>query len=440
MRTTSRLSALLLLYLLVACRPAAALPTPAPVTPASTSAPRVVASSAPAAPQPTAAPAITNIPMPTPPPSALILWVVAEGLRLDAIKQLVADLRRPGDAEVVVVGKSASGLVTDIRSDALAGLPPPDLFWSSTEDLGFLQREGMLQPADDRLEASAFLPAAIEGATLDGQRWGTPLAAQGALLLLYNRALVDQPPRTTDELIVQSRARDRGDMYGLVAGWAEPRWLLAWLAGFGGAPLSADGQPTLDTPQMQSALNLLKELRTAGPPTPSTYEAGVKLFRQGRAAFALDGDWQLDHYRVYSDTLDMGIAALPAIPATGRAAVAPLGGVYLMYGRLLVGARREQALALGVALAQSPAQARIARQIGQLPALRSALRDPAVAANPELLVAVSQAERAPGLPPTIALHCAWRAIAAELTPVLLGELAPADAAREMQTSAEACMK
>ena len=263
MRTTSRLSALLLLYLLVACSPAAALPTPAPVTPASTSAPRVVATSTPAAPQPTAAPAITNIPMPTPPPSALILWVVAEGLRLDAIKQLVADLRRPGDAEVVVVGKSASGLVTDIRSDALAGLPPPDLFWSSTEDLGFLQREGMLQPADDRLEASAFLPAAIEGATLDGQRWGTPLAAQGALLLLYNRALVDQPPRTTDELIVQSRARDRGDMYGLVAGWAEPRWLLAWLAGFGGAPLSADGQPTLDTPQMQSALNLLKELRTA---------------------------------------------------------------------------------------------------------------------------------------------------------------------------------
>jgi arabinogalactan oligomer/maltooligosaccharide transport system substrate-binding protein len=368
------------------------------------------------------------------------MWAVAEGPRLDAIKQLVADLRRPDDVAVIVVGKSASGLVTDIRSDALAGLPPPDLVWSSTEDLGFLQRDGMLQPADDRLEASTFLPAVIEGATLDGQRWGTPLAAQGALLLLYNRALVEQPPRTTDDLIVQSRARAGGDNYGLVAGWAEPRWLLAWLAGFGGAPLSADGQPTLDTPQMLSALNLLKELRVAGPPAPSTYEAGVKLFRQGRAAFALDGDWSLDHYRVYSDTLDMGIAALPTIPATGRVAAAPLGGVYLMYGRALAGARREQALALGIALAQPSAQSRIARQIGQLPALRSALSDPAVAADPALLAAVSQAERAPGLPPTIALHCAWRAIGAELAPVLLGDLTPADAARNMQASAEACMK
>jgi len=369
-----------------------------------------------------------------------VLWVVAEGPRLDAIKRLVADLRRPDDAEVIVVGKSASGLVTDIRSDALAGLPPPDLVWSSTEDLGFLQREGMLQPADDGLEASAFLPAVIEGGTLDGQRWGTPLAAQGALLLLYNRALVAQPPRTTDELIVQSRARGNGDTYGLVAGWAEPRWLLAWLDGFGGAPLSADAQPTLDTPQMLAALNLLKELRIAGPPAPSTYESGVKLFRQGRAAFALDGDWSLDHYRAYSDTLDLGIATLPAVPATGRVPVAPLGGVYLMYDRSLAGARREQALALGSALAHPPAQSRIARQIGQLPALRSALSDPALAADPALLAAVSQAARARGLPPTIALHCAWRAIGAKLAPVLMGELAPADAVRDMQASAEACMK
>ena len=440
MRITARLWALVLIGLLVACGPAPAPPTPVPATPAPASRTPTQAGAPTVAPQATAAPVITNIPAPTPPPSALVLWVVAEGPRLDAIKQLVADLRRPDDVEVVVIGKSASGLVTDIRSDALAGLPPPDLVWSGTEDLGFLQREGMLQPADDGLDASAFLPAVIEGATLDGQRWGTPLAAQGALLLLYNRALVAQPPRTTDELIVQSRARDNRDTYGLVAGWAEPRWLLAWLAGFGGAPLSIDGQPTLDTPQMLAALNLLKELRVAGPPAPSTYEAGVKLFRQGRAAFALDGDWQLEHYRTYSDTLDLGIATLPAIPATGRAAVAPRGGIYLMYGRSLAGARREQALALGSDLAQPPAQSRIARQIGQLPALRSALSDPALAGDPALLAAGSQAEHAPGLPPTVALHCAWRAIGNQLAPVLMGEHAPADAARDMQASAEACMK
>jgi len=440
MATTSRPSILLLLLLLAACSSAPELPTPtlAPAIP--NSAPSAVATSATAAPRPTAAPAVTNIPAPEPPPSALVLWAVAEGQRLEALKRLVAELRRPDGVEIVVVGKSASGLVTDIRADALAGLPPPDLVWSSTEDLGFLQREGLLQPADDGLDVSAFLPAAIDGATLDGKRWGTPLAAQGALLLLYNSELVDQPPRTTDELIVQSRARVAGDRYGLVAGWAEPRWLLAWLAGFGGAPVGSDGTPTLDTPQMIAALDLLKELRVAGPPAPSTYEAGVRLFRQSRVAFAIDGDWSLDHYHAYSDTLTMGIAALPAVPATGLAAVGPLSGVYMMYGKSLEGARREQALALGAALAQPPIQARITRELGQLPALRATLRDPAVAADPALAAAAAQAERAPGLPPTIALHCAWRAIRAELAPVLLGEQPPADAARAMQASADACVK
>lgn len=439
MTTSSRFLVYVVVLLLTACSTTPTIPAPT-LIPSSPNSPPNATSAPTAAPRPTAAPAVTNIPAPEPAPSALVLWAVAEGPRLEALKQLVAGLRRPDDVEVAVVGKSASGLVTDLRSDALAGLPPPDLVWSSTEDLGFLQREGMLQPAADGLEPSAFLPATIDGATLDGQRWGTPLAAQGALLLLYNREVVDQPARNTDELIVQSRSKVGGERYGLVAGWAEPRWLLAWLAGFGGAAVGPDGAPTLDTPQMVSALNLLKELRVAGPPAPSTYEAGVRLFRQSRAAFAIDGDWSLDHYRAYSDTLALGIASMPIVPATGRAAVGPLSGVYLMYGRSLEGARREQALALGAALAQPAAQARIVRELGQLPALRAVLSDPAVVADPALAAAASQADRALGLPPTVALHCAWRAIGAELAPVLMGEQAPADAARAMQASADACVK
>jgi ABC-type glycerol-3-phosphate transport system substrate-binding protein len=431
MTTASRLPALLLILSLAACSPAPAPPTPAPSTALPTRAPT-------AAPRPTAAPAITNIPAATPPPSALVLWAVADGPRLDALKRLIAELSEPLGSEVAVVGKSADGLVTDIRADALGGLPSPDLIWGTQEELGFLQRDGMLQPAADGLDASAFLPATIAGATLEGKRWGTPLATQGYLLLLFNRSLAAQPPRTTDELIVQARKLTGGERYGMVAGWAEPRWFLAWLAGFGGAPTGGDGAPTLDTPQMVAALNLLRELRVSGPPAPSTYEEGVRLFRQGRAAFAIDGDWSLGGYRAYSETLDLGIAPLPVVPATGKAAASPLGGTYLMYGRALSGARREQALRLGAALARPAAQARIARELQLLPALRAALSDPAVSGDPALSAAAAHAEDAPGLPPTAGFHCAWEAIRAELPPLLLGELEQADAARNMQASAATC--
>jgi maltose-binding protein MalE len=72
--------------------------------------------------------------------------------------------------------------------------------------------------------------------------------------------------------------------------------------------------------------------------------------------------------------------------------------------------------------------------------LRSVLNEPALSADPALAATLSQAEHAHGLPSTIALHCSWRAISNELAPVLLGEKTPADAARAMQASAEACMK
>jgi arabinogalactan oligomer / maltooligosaccharide transport system substrate-binding protein len=166
----------------------------------------------------------------------------------------------------------------------------------------------------------------------------------------------------------------------------------------------------------------------------------VGLFARGRAAFAIDGDWALDGYRAYSDTLDLGIARMPAIPATGRVAAPPLSGGYLMYGQALAGARLDQARKLGAALAQPATQIRIARDLHRLPALRAALADPAVTSDSALAAAAAEIEGAPGLPPIKGLRCAWDAIKAELPPVLLGEVAQEDAQQLMQASATACMQ
>jgi arabinogalactan oligomer / maltooligosaccharide transport system substrate-binding protein len=424
---------LVLLCLLVACSPA---PAPAPTELAARPTTRPAP---PPTPRPTAPPPITAIPQPTAPPGALVLWASIEGQQLEALRRLFADVSRPLGIEIQLVGKSADGLHADLGAAALSGLPLPDLLWGTQDDLGIVQRQGLLQPAADELDAGAFLPPVIAGATLEGQRWGTPMAAQGSLFLLYNRRLVERPPRTSDELIVAARAQTTGDRYGLVAGWAEPRWLAAWLAGVGGTTLGPDGAPDLDTPQMIAALNLLKELRIAGPPPPSTYAAGVRLFAQGQVAFAIDGDWSLEGYRQYTDTLDLGIAPMPVVPASGRVAAPPLGGIYMMYGKSLDGVQLERARALGAALAQPATQARLAHDLGLLPALRAALADPAVRDNPALAAAAAQIDGAAGLPPTSALRCAWNAIAAELPLVLLGDVRQEDAGQLMQERAVNCL-
>ncbi len=428
-RTVVTLVAAGLCALLAACEP-----TPPPTTP--TAVPPTARPTE--APRPTSAPPVTDEPAPTPRPAALRIWAAAREPQEAGLRRVLEEAAAAAQIEVSVTTRSPDALYADLAADLLAGEPAPDLVWASQEELALFQRDGLLLPAEDGVSTADLLPATVIGAESGGQRWGTPVAASGALLLLYNKKLTGDAPATTDELIVRSRALSGGEQAGLVAGWAEPRWFVALLAGYGGALIDADGAPTLDTPETLAALNLLKELRVAGPESPSTYADNARLFRRGDAAYALDGDWALDSYRQYTDTLELGVAAMPVVPATGRAAAPPLNGVYLMYTRDLAGARLDQARALATALLQPAAQARIAQELGLLPALRSALADPAIQQQPALAAAAAHAEEALGLPADKELRCAWDALAIWLPSVLLDEQPPDQAAARMQQDAETC--
>jgi ABC-type glycerol-3-phosphate transport system substrate-binding protein len=423
------------LIIVALCLIAACSPQPAPpptTTPLPTNTPLP-------SPRPTRAPAVTVAPQPTPAPAALTLWAVVAESQREAFTNLIGDISAKLEIDIAVTTKSPDGLQADIRALRLADLPLPDLIWGSQEDVGLLRQADLIQPADDGLDDEAFIPATVTGATLDGARWGTPIAADGALLLLYNKKLTPSAPSTTDELIVQSRALKQGDQYGLVAGWAEPRWFAALLTGFGGTLVNSNNEISLDTPETTAALNLLKELRIAGPPPPSAYTDGAALFAQGKAAFALDGDWSLPRYRQYSDTLDLGIAPMPVTPATGQSAAGPLNGIYVMYGKDVQDDQLAQARKIAVALTQPAAQARIARELSILPALNAALNDPAVQENPALAAVAAQAKQATGLPPVRELRCAWRALQFTLPQVLLSEMEQDVAGQQMQSAATTCL-
>jgi arabinogalactan oligomer / maltooligosaccharide transport system substrate-binding protein len=429
------LLAFLLAVLLAACAAPPATPTPRP-SPSPTLPPSPMTRAVPASPSP--APSATPVPTAAAGPAPLTLWAAVPEERADALRSLLLDAAHVAGVDVVVSIKSADGLSADVRAATLAGLALPDVVWGSQDDLGILQRAGALRPAGDGLAAEEFLPAVVEGATLRGERWGTPAAAQGFLLLLSNRTLAETAPATSDELIARARRLDGGGNYGIVAGWAEARWFAAWLNGTGGAVLDDAGAPNLDTPETIAALNLLKELRVAGPPPPSSYEQGARLFRDGRAAFAIDGDWSLVGYRAYSETLELGIAPMPRVNATGRRAAGPLGGLYLMYGAGLEGERLETAYRLGRTLALPELQGRLARDLGVLPALDSALERPEVTNDPALAAAAATARDAPGIPPLDELRCAWDAIEAALPLAILDDLTLEEAAARMQEQAQAC--
>jgi ABC-type glycerol-3-phosphate transport system substrate-binding protein len=363
----------------------------------------------------------------------LVIWAIAPREQQAAVTQVITETAQLQGISVIVAAKSADALAADLAAGDLAQLDPPDLIWGDADDLFLLYRLNRLQAAPDELNPDAIIPAAIIGSTAEGQRYGTPLGLRGFFLLLYNRNLVDSPPRTVDDLIVQARQQVRGGRVGLVAAWVESRWLEPWLQGLGSASIGDDGTPTLNTPAMLEALAILKSLRSAGPPPPSTYAAGAERFREGTAAFAIDGDWALSEYRSYTETLDLGIAPLPSI--NGRPALAPLEGVYLMYGKQLQGDDLDQAKILGQALASEATQRIITTRLGYLPIWRDLLHDPVVQSDPARAAAAQTALAAPGIPPLNGQRCAWEVGEGILPLFLLGDIDAEEAAARMQERA-----
>lgn len=428
---------LLVALLLAACAQSAAAPPTAPPAPPSPTLPAPAATSAP----PTAtraAPTMTPPPSPTPTPAPLTIWAAGDETRLDALSRLIDEAAAETGVTVRVSVSSSDALIALLRVAQLDDQPLPDVIWGTGDDLAIVRAAGLIQPVPQPAANARLLPAVVTGASADGKRWGVPLGAQGFLLLYYNRELVETPPRDIDALIAIARANTGGNRVGLIAGWIDARWFALWLDMLGGTMLDPQNNATLDTPEAIATLELLRTLRRFGPTPPSTYDQGARLFRRGQAALAIDGDWALQSFQAVSDTLDLGVAPLP-LTGGGRQAVAPLTGVYLMYGATLDAARLSQAEALAATLTEDRWQARIARDLGILPASITLLSDPAVTGDPALAAAAQYAANAPGIPPTRPVRCAWDAVEVALPPFLLGQRNAADTAAAMQSRAEDCI-
>jgi ABC-type glycerol-3-phosphate transport system substrate-binding protein len=386
-------------------------------------------------------PLTTTAPTALPAPTVtLSLWTSEQGEALTLVRDLAAEFSQQAGISITVVARPPDSLRVSLLAAELADEPPPAMLWGSHNDLAELLLDEQIQAIGPAAQANHVLPALVTGATAQGRLWGDPLAATESLLLLANGTLAPQMPATTDELIALSRAAQAPERPGIVAAWDEARWLLAWLNGYGGAPTTPDGlRPTLDTPQMRSALNLLLELVQATPDEQLDYASARAYFTSQQAAFMVDGTWAVADYRNPVLALNLKIAPMPRVPATGRRAAPALGGTYLMYHRTLSGEELRQARAFGSYLQLPDTQIRLARTLQRPPALRAVLAAPPIVGDAQLGPAAAQAAEAMGLPPTRALRCALQGIEARLVPLLAGDIDQQTAAEEMQQQAEQCL-
>jgi len=365
-------------------------------------------------------------------PSEVLFWHAYRGGEQVALEGLVDQYNASQSAvNVVPLAVPYESFATKLEAAAPRG-NGPDLFIAAHERVGAWSASGMIAPVD--VDTSPYHPATSSALTYEGELYGLPLSYK-CLALFYNKALVSEPPATTDELLaVARRFSEAGDdRFGLAYEATGAYHHAPWMHGFGGG-VTAPDDPTrfqLDRAGNAEALAFALALLEAGIiPEEPTGALVTQLFNEGRVPFAINGPWFLGELSLP----DYGIAPLPVVSATGEPAAPYLtveGAMLSAYAN-----NPEGALAFGLWLAGPEAGIQRAVEGRQPVAALAAYDDPAVANDPVLSAFRRQLDLAVPMPNAPGMAATWEPQARALRRVMRGALVPEAAARVAQQELE----
>lgn len=338
-----------------------------------------------------------------------------------------------------VINKSVEALREDFQTASLAGTPP-DLLWTVSDHLGPFTLADLIQPVDPLFTLSPFVDSALAAVRLNGKTWGVPISNGNHLMLLYNTGLVAKPPASTNELFALVGKLPAG-VYPLVWNQTEPFWLVPWLGAFGGKVFAADGvTPTLNTKEMVNTLRFLKSMKDKKLiPAESDYNGADTLFKEGKAAIIINGDWSLGGYKaMMGDTFR--VARIPMVSATSKWPMPYTSGAFFMIPKELSGDRLLAVRGFILLAVSKPRQLDMVEQLARLPVLKEALGSTLITKDPILVGSADQMSVGVPMPTVAEMRPVWDAMKPEMQAVLAGTKTPEAAAEAMQKAAEAGIK
>ena len=331
-------------------------------------------------------------------------------------------------------------LPTQFQTAALA-YGGPNLVYGPADKIGPFQVMGLLMPIEEICpdQLARLDPAALP--VLDGKTWGLPDYVGNHLTLVANKALVDTLATNTDQWVRQLEAATidkdgdgRTDQYGLVFNLLEPFWLVPWLGGYGGWVMDDHGQPTLDSPAMVGALDFLRDLKERRVvPRECDYPLADTIFKEGRAAYIINGPWSWEGYRAAG--IDIELGCIPLVSATGLWPSPMTSAKCYSVNRYLDPATKTCTAALLAWLTSTKVQEELALKLSVLPSDLEARKLPALQTDPTMLASSEQIAKGRLMPIVPEMRAIWDAMRPEYQSVMNGEETPADAARGMQRRA-----
>lgn len=344
---------------------------------------------------------------------------------------------------ISVVNKDVEVLREDLVNTALAPESAPELVWTVADHVGPFTSADVIQSLDGQVDTAPYEEGALSAVQVDGTTWGIPISNGNQLMLYFNKSLVgDEAPADTDELIATAQENTGDGSYGLVFNETESFWLTPWLAGFGASVFAEDGvTPTLDTPEMQAALEFLHGLKYTEEVMPSEadYTIASDLFTSGDAAMIVNGDWELGNY---ADQMgdDLGVAPLPTVSSTGQDPAPYTAGSFYMVPSAVEGDTLTVVLDFIEWSTNTENQIQMVEELRRLPANAEALEDPIVTEDPLLAGASEAVLKGTPQPTNVEMRCVFDAMNTGIREVLgAGNDDFAAVTAAMQEAADNCV-
>jgi arabinogalactan oligomer/maltooligosaccharide transport system substrate-binding protein len=353
------------------------------------------------------------------------------------------------NVKIEVVNKNVEVLREDFQTASLAG-DAPELLWTVADHVGPFTAADLILPLDDMVDKGSYVPAAWAIVSAAGKLWGAPTSFGNQLMLYWNKALAgDTAPADSDAWRAKAKELTTADQYGIVFNQTESFWLVPFLGGFGGSVFAEDGvTATLDTPAMTSALQFLYDLKYTDKVTPSEadYNVAEGLFKDGKAAYIINGDWALGGYSAAPDAEapglgdNLGVGPLPML--TGFDYPKPyIAGTFLMASKAVGDDADLKTVVSDFMKFATSAENQVAmvKALKRLPGNASAIADPIVTGDVLLAGAAAAAQKGVPQPTNLEMRCIFDSMTAGVVSMFTGNSDVAANAKTMQSSAETCI-
>ena len=375
------------------------------------------APAAPVEPAATEAPAATEVPAPVGPTGEVTLWNAYQtgSTEESTLTELVANAQAAyPDLKINVLQIPFSEIFNKYQQEVAAG-GGPDMFVAPNDDLGNWVRGAFVADITDKL-AGKLDPVAesgVAGMQVDGKLYGVPESAK-AVALYYNKSLVPNPPKTTDELL--QMVKDGTPMTFFIGAYH----MFGWPAAFGGKLLDENGKCVADQGGWTEAYQFLVDLKAAGALMESDYGKAETPFRQGETAMFVNGPWAYGDYK--KDLGDnLGVVVMPAGPGGLAGPLNGIDGFYINPNSQ----NQDAAIELALFLTNQASSQTYTDKAGHI-----AIRNDVTSSDPNLNAFAEASSSGFPRPQTVEFANYWTPFGDALTKAIEGALTPEQAVTE----------